>query len=177
MNIDLLRYPIGKFLPPSVITAVDRVGYIQDIESLPDEIRVAVTGLTDEQLDTPYRPDGWTLRQVVHHLPDSHLNSYLRFKWAVTELQPVIKAYDQKDWARLADAKEAPIEISLAMLAGIHGRWVWFLKNLTENDWKKCFIHHETNKLIPLDLNLSLYAWHGKHHLGHIQTLKRRKSW
>jgi len=177
MNMDLLQYPIGKFLPPAKITKEDLLGYIQNIESLPTEIRAAVTRLTDDQLDTPYRPDGWTLRQVVHHLPDSHLNSYIRFKWAVTESQPMIKAYNEKDWARLSDAKTAPIEISLAMLAGIHGRWVWFLRSLTKSDWKKCFTHPETNELIPLDLNLSLYAWHGKHHLGHIQSLKKRKGW
>ncbi len=177
MNSELLRYPIGRFVASDKITKADRELFINDIESIPDKIKAAVAGLTDQQLDTRYRPDGWTLRQVVHHLPDSHLNSYIRFKWAVTESQPIIKAYDEKDWAGLSDATTAPVEISIAMLAGIHGRWVWFLRSLKESDWKKCFTHPETNKLIPLDKNLSLYAWHGKHHLGHILALKKNKNW
>jgi hypothetical protein len=177
MDIELLKYPIGKFVPPEDITKADRDGYILNIQSFANEIRDGVAGLTNEQFDTPYRPGGWTIRQVVHHLADSHLNSYIRFKWTVTEQQPVIKSYDEKDWACLKDAEEAPVEISLKLLAALHERWVWFLRSLTENDWDKCFTHPETNKLIPLDLNLALYSWHGSHHLGHIKAKRHKEDW
>ena len=177
MNIEELKYPIGKFSPPEEITKEQRYKYIEDLESLPALMRSAVESLSQQQLDTPYRPDGWTVRQLVHHVPDSHLNSYIRFKWALTESQPVIKAYDEKSWAELNDATGAPVEMSLYLLECIHVRWVWLLKSLTEDDWKKCFTHPETNKLISLDLNLSLYSWHGKHHLAHIINLKERNGW
>ena len=177
MKQDLLRYPIGKFTLPMRISEDDRNVFISEIEALPKILNDAVDGLTEEQLDTRYRPDGWTIRQVIHHLADSHLNSYVRFKWTVTESQPVIKAYDEKDWAQLEDARKAPVSLSLHLLEGIHRRWVWFLRSLGPDDWRKCFVHPETNKQVPLEINLALYAWHGKHHLAHILELKKHKDW
>ena len=177
MNPEQLRYPIGRFVVPEQITAEDRANYIKDLESLPRQIKDVVLGLNEEQLDTPYRPEGWTVRQLVHHIPDSHLNSYIRFKWTLTEDQPVIKAYDEKEWALLPDARNAPVELSLSLLETIHARWVWFLRSLKDEQWKKSFQHPETNKMVPLDLNLSLYSWHGKHHLAHIQSLINRMKW
>jgi hypothetical protein len=177
MNLIELRYPIGKFKLPAKISAADRAEYLLRVERLPEQMKEAVANLSDAQLDTPYRPDGWTVRQVVHHVADSHLNSYIRFKWALTESQPLIKAYDEKQWAQLKDASEGPVSMSLALLDSIHIRWVWLMKNLHENDWKKCFTHPETGKLVPLDLNLSLYSWHGNHHLAQIHQLIEREGW
>ena len=177
MTLEQLRYPIGKFVTPDTITSNDRDRYINDLEILPQQIRNAVSGLDDRQLDTPYRPEGWTIRQVIHHLPDSHLNSYIRFKWTLTEEQPLIKAYNEQLWAELPDGKTAPIQISLSLLESIHSRWVWFLRNIKEEDWQRCFTHPETNKLVPLDVNLSLYSWHGKHHLAHIRSVISTQNW
>jgi len=177
MNIEQLKYPIGKFIPPDQITASDRATYINDLEALPSMLREVISGLSEEQLDTPYREDGWTVRQVVHHIPDSHLNSYIRFRWALTEPQPLIKAYDEKAWALLPDAVRAPVEYSLSLLESLHRRWVFLLRKLKEEDWEKSFKHPETNKIITLDLNLSLYSWHGKHHLAHITNLVSRMDW
>ena len=177
MDINQLKYPIGKFRAPYRITPATRENYINDLERLPGQITEAVKGLTNNQLDTAYRPEGWTIRQVVHHIPDSHLNSYIRYKWALTEKQPLIKAYHEKEWAQLPDALKGPVEMSLELLQDLHKRWVWLLRNLSQEDWSKCFIHPETGKQIPLDLNLSLYSWHGKHHLAHITSLKERKGW
>ncbi len=177
MNLEQLKYPIGKHVIPEQITVDDRERFIRDLELLPEQIKSAVINLNTEQLDTPYRPQGWTIRQVVHHLPDSHLNSYIRFKWTLTEDQPLIKAYDEKSWAELPDSENAPIEISLSLLQAIHTRWVWLLRNLRHEDWNKSFKHPESNKLISLDVNLSLYSWHGKHHLAHIRSLIDRQNW
>jgi hypothetical protein len=177
MEMEQLKYPIGRFMAPDQITPEDRNGFIHDLEILPQQVNHAVKNLNDDQLDTPYRPEGWTNRQVVHHLPDSHLNSYIRFKWTLTEDQPLIKAYNEKEWALLPDGQQAPISISLTLLESIHTRWVWFLNKIEDDQWKKCFEHPETGKLVPLDVNLSLYSWHGKHHLAHIRALISRKNW
>jgi len=177
MNLEKLKYPIGKFVIPELITPNDRTDYIKDLEMLPQQIKNVVEGLDDRQLDTPYRPEGWTIRQVVHHLPDSHLNSYIRYKWTLTEDQPLIKAYNQKEWALLPDGKSAPIDISLSLLESLHTRWVWLLRSITDEQWKRCFEHPETGKLVRLDVNLSLYSWHGHHHLSHIQSLITRENW
>lgn len=177
MNENDLKYPIGNFVPPANISTNDREQYIDNLDALPGKLRTLVTNLSKNQLDTPYRDGGWTVRQVVHHLPDSHLNSYIRFKWALTETKPRIKAYDEKAWAALPDATEAPIEFSLSLLESIHNRWVYLLKSLQEADWNRSFEHPETNKLVPLDLNLALYSWHGRHHLAHIEKLVERMGW
>ena len=171
-----LRYPIGKFNPKPSITAEERQALIQQIEEAPANLREAVRGLDDRQLDTPYREGGWTVRQVVHHLPDSHLNSYIRFKWTMTESQPTIKAYEEQLWAELVDAKNGPIEVSLVLLEALHKRWVLFLRSLTPADFAKTFVHPE-NGLMNLDRLVQLYAWHGRHHVAHITSLRERMKW
>lgn len=166
-DINPLQYPIGKFTPPDTYTDEAMRGWINDIRDLPGNVRAAVTGLTDHQLDTPYRPGGWTIRQVVHHLADSHMNSIIRFKWALTEDGPTIKAYHEDRWALLPDYK-LPVEPSLKMLEGIHIRLVTLFESFTQEQWNRHFVHPETGKDVPLKRNLALYAWHSKHHLGHI---------
>jgi len=139
-------------------------------------MRAAVEGLSDEQLNTPYRPEGWTVRQVVHHVSDSHLNSYIRFKLALTEEHPTIKAYDENVWANLDDARNAPIDISLDLLEALHARWVLFLLSLKEKDFQRTFNHSELGA-VSLDKNIALYAWHGRHHVAHITSLRERMEW
>jgi len=172
-----LKYPIGEFVLPEPNTISDVTSYIKVIEELPSQIRREVEDLSEEQLDTPYRPEGWTIRQVIHHLPDSHLNSYIRFKWALTERNPIIKAYDETAWAELPDANSAPIDISLDLLESLHKRWVVVLKNLSPSDLNETFIHPETGAEIRLDVNIANYAWHSEHHLAHIVNLKKRMAW
>ncbi|MEO8886384.1 MAG: YfiT family bacillithiol transferase [Mucilaginibacter sp.] len=170
MNEEELKYPTGKFKVPAEYTAEAITGWINDIKELPANLRKAVTGLTDAQLDTPYRPGGWTVRQLVHHVADSHMNSIIRFKWALTEDQPTIKAYKQDEWAKLPDS-QLPVEPSLLIVAGVHERLVALFNNFTQADWDRTFIHPETGATITLKRNLALYAWHGKHHLAHIVNL------
>ena len=171
-----LRYPIGKPTKEPQLTEDERRGLIDRIEQAPARLRAAVEGLNDEQLDTPYRPGGWTVRQVVHHLPDSHLNCYTRFKLALTEDNPAIKPYDEDRWARLADTRETPIETSLVLLDALHARWVILLKSLTAAQWKRTF-HHPEHGSVALDRNLALYAWHGRHHVAHVVSLRERSGW
>ena len=170
-----LRYPIGKFsLSGEVIP--DRVGaWIDDLAALPDDLRQTVSPLTDGQLDTPYRPGGWTVRQVVHHLADSHMNSYIRFKLALTEDRPVIKAYDEKTWAELPDSRE-PIAPSLDLLAALHCRWVDLLRSLSWAQLQREFVHPESGDS-KLAATVGIYAWHGRHHLAHIDRLAEREGW
>jgi uncharacterized damage-inducible protein DinB len=176
-QLEVLRYPIGRFkatLDPSK----DQIEqWIKAIEAAPAQIRTAAASLNDEQLDTPYREGGWTLRQVIHHVADSHLNSYIRFKWTLTEDKPIIKAYNEGDWAELPEAKTGPIALSLDLLDNLHRRWVVMLKNITDEQWERTFIHPESNKEISLGTLVGLYAWHGQHHLGHIEALKKTKGW
>lgn len=172
-----LRYPIGDFSFPDKVTPQEREAYLQDIERLPINLRAVVTGLTDEQLDTPYREGGWTIRQVVHHVPDSHLNSYIRFRWALTEDQPTIKAYYEDRWAELPDASSAPIEPSLQLLEAVHQRWLLLLRAMDDQAYSRTLVHPHTQRTIRLDEMLALYSWHGKHHVAHIQSLKDRKDW
>jgi hypothetical protein len=139
-------------------------------------LRAAVAGLKDEQVDTPYRDGGWTVRQVIHHVPESHMNAYIRFKLALTETQPAVKAYDEAAWAETADVRETPIEVSLALLENLHKRWVVLLKSMSDADFAKQFQHPDLG-LVPLEKNLALYAWHGKHHVAHITSLRERKQW
>jgi DinB superfamily len=171
-----LRYPIGKFHRPGTLSDDQRRGHIAAIEETPGRVRSAVKGLNDRQLDTPYRPGGWTVRQVAHHLPDSHMNAYIRLKLGLTESEPTIKPYNEAEWAKLADTK-APIEPSLALLENLHKRWVLLLRSLNPSDWKRTINHPEWDKPMSLDDLLALYAWHGRHHVAHITSLREREGW
>lgn len=173
---DDLRYPIGKFSPKPEITHAERQELIRQIAETPAKLREAIKGLNDQQLDTPYRQEGWTVRQVVHHLPDSHMNSYVRFKLTMTEQQPTIKPYEEHLWAELPEAKSAPIEISLKLLESLHERWVLFLRNLKPEDFARTLNHPESG-VMNLDRLLQLYAWHGRHHVAHITSLRERMGW
>src|SRR5437660_992654 len=171
-----LQYPIGKFHFAGPLTEDQKQTCLTDISQTPANLRAAVTGLSDQQLDTPYRPGGWTLRQVVHHVPDSHLNSYLRFRLALTENEPTIKPYNEARWAELVDARTAPVEISLALLDSLHKRWVLLLRSLSAADCSRKFRHPELGE-VTLEKNLALYAWHGRHHVAHITSLRQRMGW
>lgn len=170
-----LRYPIGRYAPPAEITEQQVEAWIDEIAALPADLRATVAPLTDEQLDTPYRPDGWTVRQVVHHLFDSHVNSYVRFKWTLTEDRPAIKAYDEKAWAELPDAR-GPVSPSLDALVALHARWEELLRRLNWSQFQLEFVHPKAGA-IPLARNVGLYAWHGRHHLAHIERLMEREGW
>jgi len=169
------RYPIGKFQYSGSSTEQNRL-FLEEIAQTPSKLRDSLKGLTEEQLDTPYRPGGWTVRQVVHHLPDSHLNSYVRFKLALTEENPTIKTYAEDRWAELSDSKATPIEVSLTLLDSLHNRWVRLLRSLTPEQWKRTFHHPELGNM-TLEKTLALYAWHGNHHVAHITELRKRMSW
>ena len=172
-----LRFPVGDFtFPQHATTEEERVQWIREIAETPANLRVAVAGLNVEQLATPYRPGGWTVRQVVHHLPDSHLHSYIRFKFALTEDKPVIKPYDEARWAELPDAVDTPVDVSLQLLEALHTRWVRCLQTLGDADWRRTFQHPERG-LVRLEQNLALYAWHGRHHVAHITALRRWMGW
>jgi uncharacterized damage-inducible protein DinB len=171
-----LRYPIGPFRIGGTPTDEQIQRAISEIAEAPAKLRAAVEGLTPEQLDTPYRPGGWTVRQVVHHVPDSHLNSYCRFKLALTEDEPTIKAYHEGRWAELDEARTAPVEVSLALLESLHKRWVLMLKSLAPRDFDRAFRHPELG-LVSLAKNVCLYAWHGRHHVAHITSLRERMGW
>ena len=171
-----LRYPIGKYEPITETNEAQRRELINSLAGLPLQLRAAVNGLSPQQLDTPYRPDGWTVRQVVHHLPDSHLNSYIRFKLALTEDQPTIKAYDENEWSGLSDARTAPPELSLDLLEALHRRFVLMLRSLEPKDFARTFIHPEIG-VVSLERNVALYAWHGRHHVAHITSLAERMGW
>ncbi|HYL11790.1 MAG TPA: bacillithiol transferase BstA [Terriglobales bacterium] len=170
------RYPIGKFNGQAPASQAEREKFIKDIEEAPPRLKAAIHGLSDKQLDTPYRDGGWTVRQVVHHVPDSHLNSYVRFKLALTEEEPTIKPYCEDRWAELADTKLTPVEVSLNLLESLHQRWVLLLRSLKPDDWKRTFRHPELGQM-NLDQTLALYAWHGRHHVGHITGLRERMKW
>ena len=176
MDIEQLKYPIGKFKVPKEITTEIINEWIGEIEALPERLEKAVDGLSDEQLDTPYRPNGWTVRQVVHHIADSHINSITRFKLGMTENNPTIKPYAEGEWAKLADSK-LPIEPSMQILKGLHHRLGILLRSMTEEDLEKTFFHPESQKSFSLKVNVGVYAWHSNHHLGHITSLKERKGW
>lgn len=171
-----LRYPVGKFVSRETITNAERSSFILQIAEAPLKLREAVHGLTDTQLDTPYRPGGWTVRQVVHHVPDSHLNAYIRCKLTVAEDNPAIKPYDQQIWAELPEAKTAPVEMSLTLMESLHQRWVAFLKSLKPSDFSRTFIHPESGAH-NLDWLVQMYAWHGRHHIAHITSLRERLRW
>jgi hypothetical protein len=171
-----VRYPIGRFAQDPNPTPETRNRHIEQIAGLPSKMRQAVTSLTEKQLDTPYREGGWTIRQVVHHVADSHMNAYIRFKWALTENASIIKAYDETSWAELKDSQLTPAEVSLALLESLHARWTVLLKSLNAEDFQRTFTHPDSG---PHDLNwlLDLYSWHGNHHVAHITGLRERMKW
>jgi hypothetical protein len=171
-----LKYPIGKFQRPASVTPAERAAFIQEIATLPADLRRAVIGLTSEQLDTPYRPGGWTVRQVVHHVADSHINSYVRLRLALTEEEPPVKGYDEAQWAELQDARRLDPEVSLTLLEALHQRWVALLKSMTDEQFARGFKHSELG-VIRLDVNTALYAWHSRHHVAHITALRQREGW
>jgi len=171
-----LRYPIGPFKAEEDMNDEKRRRFIDQIAETPARLREAIEGLTLEQLDTPYRPGGWTVRQVVHHLPDSHLNSYVRFKLALTEDAPTIRPYFEDRWAELYDSRNAPPELSLALLGALHERWVLLLRSFEPADFARAFNHPELGE-VTLDKNICLYAWHGRHHVAQITSLRERMGW
>jgi uncharacterized damage-inducible protein DinB len=149
---------------------------IEEIELMPAALRAAVQGLSPQQLETPYREGGWTVRQVIHHVPESHMNAYIRFKLALTEDQPTIKPYAEDLWAKLPDVESTPLEVSLALLASLHGRFVYMLRSMQPEDWKRSFNHPQLGPM-ALEKNLALYSWHGRHHLAHVTELRKRMGW
>lgn len=170
------RYPVGKFAWPESITEEDRRNFTAQVEELPVKLRAAVQGLNDSQLDTPYREGGWTVRQLAHHIADSHMNAFIRFKLALTENEPTIKPYEQQLWAELPDGKSLPIEVSLTLLDSLHRRWTVLLKSMKPEEFARKFRHPELG-LVTLDRNLALYAWHSRHHVAHITSLREQKGW
>ncbi len=177
LSLDNHRYPIGDFVAPKEFTQSLIDEFISEIEALPLLLKETVKDLTDKQLDTPYREGGWTVRQVVHHLADSHINSYIRFKLAMTEELPTIKPYQEELWALTPDGQNAAIQISLPLIEALHHRWVMYLKTLTISDLERKFYHPQSQKEVSLYRNLAIYAWHGKHHVAQIQSLKIRMGW
>lgn len=172
-----LRYPIGNFSPPEHIDQEYIHSCIERIAKTPENLQNAVEGLSDAQLDTPYRPGGWTVRQVVHHLPDSHLNSYIRFHWTLTEETPKIKAYFEQRWAELPYLSNLPVATSLELLKSVHQRWVHLLRFMSWEDFERAYIHPEDGLTYPLKKVIGLYAWHGDHHVAHINSLAKRMNW
>lgn len=176
-TLEQLRYPVGKFEPPASYSSADIEAYIRTISAFPAELKNAVEGLGDEQLDTPYRPEGWTIRQVVHHCADSHMNAFTRFKLALTEASPTIRPYFEARWAELPDSRTLPVENSLVLLGALHARWTVLLQSLSDADRLRKYIHPEYGKEFSLNEAHALYAWHCRHHLAHITELKRRMGW
>ncbi len=176
-ELEKLRYPIGKFQVPTTITNKDLENWTLVLEQLPEKLEVMVISLTEEQLETPYRPGGWTVRQLVHHISDSHHNSYIRFKWALTEDNPVIKPYDEKAWAELFDSRTAPIQMSLDHLKAVHAKLVYLIKGLSQEQLQRKFIHPDGNQESTVAENVGRYAWHSNHHFAHIANLIEREGW
>jgi hypothetical protein len=177
-TIEQLKYPIGKYNGPEHITESQIASWINEINDFPAKLKATIAGLSDSQLDTAYREEGWTLRQVVHHIADSHMNAYMRYKLAVTEPDPVvIRPYNEKKWAECWEAKNADVAVSLALIESVHRRWVLFLNSLKEADFERSYIHPEHNKVFVLKSVTGMYVWHGEHHLHHIIQTKRRNNW
>jgi uncharacterized damage-inducible protein DinB len=174
--MDDLRYPVGKFTPEPQLPHDVRATLIRQIADAPGRLRSAVRGLDERQLDTPYRPGGWTVRQVAHHVPDSHLNAYIRFKLALTENNPTIRPYDEAAWAKVVDTQRTPVDVSLALLDALHTRWVVLLESMQPEDFGRPLVHPEHGQL-TLDWMLQLYAWHGRHHTAHVTSLRERERW
>ncbi len=176
-DLEQLRFPIGRWSWPDTVSPEDLRGWIVDLNAAPSQLRAAVAGLNDIQLDTAYRPGGWTVRQVVHHVADSHLNSQCRIRWALTEDEPTIKPYDQPAWGELPDCRLSPIEPSLDILDGLHRRWVALAEALAPAELARQYLHPEHAQPLRIDKTLGMYAWHGKHHIAHIQGLRQRSGW
>ena len=175
-NIDP-RYPAGKFSFDPDVTAEKRRHAVESIRETPAKLRAAVKGLTDAQLDMPYRDGGWTVRQVVHHVPESHMNAYLRFKWGLTENNPTIKPYDENAWCQLPDVSRTPIDTSLALLDALHSRWVTLLESMKPEDFARPILHPDRpGQQLSLDWLLQLYAWHGPHHIAHVELVRNRRT-
>jgi uncharacterized damage-inducible protein DinB len=170
-----LRFPVGKFSYAEPLHDEQKRKFVDDLSRAPANLRAAVEDLSDAQLDTPYRPEGWTVRQVVHHVPDSHANAYIRFKLALTEDEPTIKTYAEDRWAELPDSK-GPIAVSLGLLDSLHDRWLHLLRSFSDEQWKRTFRHPDLGPM-TLEKTLALYAWHGRHHVAHITELRKRMSW
>jgi hypothetical protein len=177
LDLEKLKFPIGKFETPTTFTSEYISDKITEIESFPERLKKETFHLSDEQLDTPYRPGGWTVRQVIHHCAESHMNAFIRIKWALTENNPVIKAYDEVLWSELPDNLKMPIQPTLNLLEGLHYRLAFIMKNLSEADLEKSFIHPENNSEYRIKQIIGTYAWHGNHHLAHITNLKKHKNW
>lgn len=177
MDLEKLKYPIGKFERKESIDTSERAELIANIKSFPQRLTTVVMELNEEQIDTQYRPEGWTVRQVVHHAADSHINSYIRFRWALTEDTPTIKAYNETEWAELPDAKNAPIKFSLNLLKSVHARWTLLMERMSEKEFGRELSHPEWKNNLSLDDMLQLYSWHCAHHLAHITSLMERKGW
>jgi hypothetical protein len=171
-----LRYPIGPFVAPERVSAAERVTYVNRIAACPAELRRAVAGLSDAQLDTPYRPGGWTIRQVVHHVPDSHMNAYVRIKLALTEDEPTIRTYEEARWAELPEARTAPPELSLSLLEALHARWTLLLRSLDAARFARAFLHPDFGRM-TVDTATAMYAWHSLHHVAHVTSLRAREGW
>lgn len=176
-NIDKLKFPIGKFTAPDTIDDQTIVKWIEIIQSFPDQLKKEVLELSEKELQKTYRPDGWSIRQIIHHCADSHMNSLIRFKLALTEDIPTIKPYAEDLWAELIDSKELTINSSISILEGLHHRWVVLLQNMTPSDLTKQFRHPESNELVNIKTNIGLYAWHCEHHLAHIKIAKMKEVW
>lgn len=168
-GIENLKYPIGKYSPPESINPQILNNWILQIAQLPKDLRTLTVNLSEDDLDKTYRPGGWNVRQLVHHIGDSHLHIYVRFKWTLTEDKPTIKAYFEDRWADLDDST-APIDMSVDFIEALHRKWVFLMESLTDQQWERKFVHPESEKQITLSWNLGLYAWHGQHHLAHIKT-------
>jgi hypothetical protein len=175
-DLDSLRYPIGPFIPPASSMVGIRAAHIETLRLLPSRLRAAIAGLNETQLETPYREGGWTVRQVVHHVGDSHANAYIRFKLALTEDWPAIKPYDEAAWERLPDSRALPVENSLGFVEVLHGNWVALLDKLTDEDFRKGYVHPERGRQSLTDA-LALYDWHSRHHTAHITSLRVRMAW
>ena len=176
VNIEELKYPVGKFQFSGSMSDAERAQHVETIAQCPAKMRAAVAGLTEQQLNTPYRPGGWTVRQVVHHVPDSHMNAYVRFKLALTEDEPTIKPYKEDKWAELVDTRETPIETSLVLLEKLHERWVRILRSLSSADLQRKMRHPELG-VVTLERYVAMYAWHSQHHVAHITALRARMGW
>ena len=176
-TLEKLRYPIGKFIAPEIYSSDYLITKIAEVASFPGRLKKEVHHLSEEQLETPYRQNGWTVRQVIHHCADSHMNCSIRIKWALTEDNPTIKFYHEDRWAELNDSLKMPIQPTLSLLEGLHFRMAYLMNSLTESDLEKTIIHPENNKQFKIKEIIGIYAWHGNHHLSHITALKKKKGW